>query len=395
MTDRTISSETPTMARPRVKRWIETARTVAIGAIKVGQRHRRDLGDIDALAESINKNGLLHPIVVTEDHRLIAGGRRLAACKRLGWSDVPVTTIRLKDIARGEFAENAIRKDFLPSEIDAIRRTLEPAERAAATSRKVSGRSSDQAGETRDRIGAFAGVSGRTVEKIAAIVAAAEARPEFAPLVEEMDRTGRVDGIYRRLKVARQAAQIRREPSPLPNRGPYRVIVVDPPWPYYVRTEDPSHRGATPYPQMSMAQICAMRVGDIAHRDCVLWLWTTNAHMQHSYEVLNSWGFESKTILTWAKDRMGVGDWLRGQTEHCHLAVRGRPTVVLTNQTTLLTAPVRAHSQKPKEFYDLVEALCPAPRYADLFSRYRHNAQWDCHGDEVPRGGTAGGRRIR
>jgi N6-adenosine-specific RNA methylase IME4 len=42
------------------------------------------------------------------------------------------------------------------------------------------------------------------------------------------------------------------------------------------------------------------------------------------------------------------------------------------------------HSLKPKEFYDLVESLCPAPRYADLFSRYRHNDKWDCHGDEAP-----------
>jgi N6-adenosine-specific RNA methylase IME4 len=47
-------------------------------------------------------------------------------------------------------------------------------------------------------------------------------------------------------------------------------------------------------------------------------------------------------------------------------------------------APVRGHSEKPKEFYDLVERLCPAPRYADLFSRRRHSDKWDCHGDEAP-----------
>jgi N6-adenosine-specific RNA methylase IME4 len=50
----------------------------------------------------------------------------------------------------------------------------------------------------------------------------------------------------------------------------------------------------------------------------------------------------------------------------------------------VLHASVRGHSAKPKEFYDLVESLCPAPRYADLFSRYRHNDKWDCHGDEAP-----------
>jgi N6-adenosine-specific RNA methylase IME4 len=50
----------------------------------------------------------------------------------------------------------------------------------------------------------------------------------------------------------------------------------------------------------------------------------------------------------------------------------------------VLFASARGHSAKPPEFYDLVESLCPAPRYADLFSRYRHNEKWDCHGDEAP-----------
>jgi N6-adenosine-specific RNA methylase IME4 len=79
-----------------------------------------------------------------------------------------------------------------------------------------------------------------------------------------------------------------------------------------------------------------------------------------------------------------MGDWLRGQTEHCIMAVRGKPTVVLTNQTTLLHGPVRAHSQKPDEFYELVESLCPAPRYAYLFSREQREG-WDMHGDELPK----------
>lgn len=64
--------------------------------IKVGKRHRRDLGDIDQLAESIEDIGLLNPITVNEDGLLMAGARRLAACKVLGWATVPVTVIRTK-----------------------------------------------------------------------------------------------------------------------------------------------------------------------------------------------------------------------------------------------------------------------------------------------------------
>jgi N6-adenosine-specific RNA methylase IME4 len=104
--------------------------------------------------------------------------------------------------------------------------------------------------------------------------------------------------------------------------------------------------------------------------------------MREAFAVLDAWGFEHKTILTWAKNKLGMGDWLRGQTEHCLLAVRGNPVVQLANQTTLLAAPVRAHSAKPDEFYALVEKLCPAPRYAELFQR-RARERWDGHGDEV------------
>jgi len=145
--------------------------TRRIADIIIGIRHRRDLGDIDSLARSIADVGLLHPIVVRADGVLIAGARRLAACRALGWSEIPVHVVDLERIERGELAENTERKDFLPSEIDAIRRALEPIEKAAAKARQgtrtdlVESFHDVAAGKTRDRIGAFAGVSGRTVRK--------------------------------------------------------------------------------------------------------------------------------------------------------------------------------------------------------------------------------------
>jgi ParB-like chromosome segregation protein Spo0J len=68
--------------------------TRRIADIRVRKRHRRDLGDILSLAESIEDIGLLHPITVREDGLLCAGRRRLAACKRLGWTDIPVSIVR-------------------------------------------------------------------------------------------------------------------------------------------------------------------------------------------------------------------------------------------------------------------------------------------------------------
>jgi N6-adenosine-specific RNA methylase IME4 len=144
-----------------------------------------------------------------------------------------------------------------------------------------------------------------------------------------------------------------------------------------------SHRATHPYPQMRIAQICSLPVGALAAADCILWLWTTNHHMRLAFDVLAAWGFEQKTILTWVKNRRSTGDWLRVQTEHCLMAVRGKPVVELTNQTTLLHGKVRNHSQKPEAFYEFVERLCPAPRYAELFSRHWREG-WDGHGHEHP-----------
>jgi ParB/RepB/Spo0J family partition protein len=88
----------------------------AISAVHIGSRHRRELGDISSLAASIAEIGLLHPIVVTPERKLIAGARRVAACKLLGHETIPTTVIDLDRVVRGEYAENEFRKSFTLSE---------------------------------------------------------------------------------------------------------------------------------------------------------------------------------------------------------------------------------------------------------------------------------------
>lgn len=88
-------------------------RTVPIASIAIGERDRADMGDITALADSIKVVGLLHPVVVTEALTLVAGGRRLEATRRLGWTEVPVTVVDLTTVAdalRAECDENVQRK---------------------------------------------------------------------------------------------------------------------------------------------------------------------------------------------------------------------------------------------------------------------------------------------
>src|SRR5258706_16376445 len=118
-----------------------TARaTFPLANIRVGPRHRRDLGDIESLAASMaSEVGLLQPVVVRPDGRLIAGERRLHAAKLLGWTEIPVNVVDLDAVVKGEFAENTERKDFTLSEAVAIKRVLEPLEKAAAKERQAAG----------------------------------------------------------------------------------------------------------------------------------------------------------------------------------------------------------------------------------------------------------------
>lgn len=99
--------------------------TIPIKDIKVGSRFRKDLGDTDGLAKTIQDVGLLQPIGVTEDNQLVYGARRLEACKKLGWSEIPVNIIAIRDIIKGEFIENSARKDFTFSERQAILEEIE------------------------------------------------------------------------------------------------------------------------------------------------------------------------------------------------------------------------------------------------------------------------------
>ena len=151
--------------------------------IQVGRRFRKALGDLRALAQSIEEVGLLHPVVVTPQGRLIAGRRRLEAVKLLGWRTVPVHIVDLANIIAGELAENVHRKDFLPSELWAI------AKKARQRVRTPVGRPSEKVenchhfqGKTRDKAAAYFGISGRHLEKIGAVC-----ESEFPELVEELD----------------------------------------------------------------------------------------------------------------------------------------------------------------------------------------------------------------
>jgi len=285
----------------------------------------------------------------------------------------------LKEIVKGEFAENAMRKDFLPSEVEAIRRALEPYEKAAAQRRMRMGKAPSGKfpegliGQTRDKLGAFAGMSGRTVEKVAAVVKAAEQNPrKFGTLIEEMDRTGRVDGVYRKL---RQAQDESRQLAIKPVEGKFRTIVLDPPYSY---RQSLAGRARPDYAVMSQKQLLALPVADWAEREAHIYVWAPNNCLPEALELMAAWGFSFTTMLTWIKPRFGLGSYFRASTEQCLFGVRGRLMTRARNIPTHFEARAGRHSDKPDKFFRLVERAS-YPGYLEVFARKRRK-NWSAWG---------------
>lgn len=145
---------------------------VDIDKIRIEDRIRKDLGDISELAKDIEQNGLINPPTVTPDLVLIAGERRLAACKLLGWQQIEVKVMEVRDYEhqlRLEISENENRKDFtLAERLDWARR-LEQVERLKAEERMKNPKENFPGGETgqaRDKVAQAVGLgSGRQYEK--------------------------------------------------------------------------------------------------------------------------------------------------------------------------------------------------------------------------------------
>jgi N6-adenosine-specific RNA methylase IME4 len=345
-----------------------------IESVVVGERFRRKLGDIDALARSIKEVGLLHPIVVDDENRLVAGYRRLLAAKKLGWKEIPVHRVSLDDIAKGEMHENLVRKNFTVSEIVAIKRALEPRVREEAKRRKEStiqkgkkgfqrGADSAPRSKSRDILAEYAGVSHDTLAKAEEIVKSAEEDPEtYGKILEDVD-SGKVSLNYA-YEMVRKRKKVNTPPLP---EGKYSVILADPPWEYYLplRGSPDMH-----YKTIPTKELCRLEIP--AADDAVLFLWATAPKLKDALRVMESWGFGYKTHAVWVKDRVGTGYYFRGQHELLLVGTRGNIGAPLEGNRppSVVRAPAGEHSEKPEVVYELIEKMYPdVNAYLELFAR--------------------------
>ena len=163
----------------------------------------------------------------------------------------------------------------------------------------------------------------------------------------------------------------------------YRTILIDPPWEQRLSGKWKKYKlaNALEYPTMTLEHIKNLPIKDLAEEGCHIWLWTTNQFLKEAFDVMDTWGFEYLTTITWVKPS-GCGNWFISRTQHCLFGykdkcqfkkARYKPTVFFANP--------KKHSEKPIEFYDLIESISAGNRL-ELFARQKRDG-WDVWGNEV------------
>jgi N6-adenosine-specific RNA methylase IME4 len=172
----------------------------------------------------------------------------------------------------------------------------------------------------------------------------------------------------------------------------FPTILADPPWRFQNRTGKmaPEHRRLSRYDTMTLEDIIALPIENLAAKTSHLYLWVPNALLPEGLRVMDSWGFQYKGNIVWHKvrkdggpDGRGVGFYFRNTTELVLFGVRGKEARTLApgrSQVNIIRTQKREHSRKPDELYKIIEACSRGP-YLELFARGSRSG-WETWGNQ-------------
>lgn len=184
----------------------------------------------------------------------------------------------------------------------------------------------------------------------------------------------------------------------------YNVIYCDPPWTYENKKtgrtngNQPEGSGAhTKYTTMTLDQLKAFPINDIAEKDCVLFMWSVVPLLPEALELMKAWGFKYKTKITWRKIMsLGMGYWFRGQVEDLLMGTRGNIKAFRCQMPNFIEHKVLEHSRKPDIFRHIIEESTRKisnRKMIELFARgdktdkdlfnWNRFDGWATHGNEI------------
>ena len=181
---------------------------------------------------------------------------------------------------------------------------------------------------------------------------------------------------------------------PFPKKK-YNIIYADPAWSskstFYQNGGRPRRNINEQYPTMSIKDIKNLPVKDIADKDCILFLWTTDSNLSDALDIIKIWNFKYKTIgFTWVKQYKSgsycynFGSYTLKSTEICLIGLKGKLKNIKKthNIKGLVFAERTTHSKKPDEIRNRITELCGDLPRIELFARQKVEG-WDSWGNEV------------
>ncbi len=183
-----------------------------------------------------------------------------------------------------------------------------------------------------------------------------------------------------------------RKAPPLPN-GKFSLLYMDPPWEHeyqHARYSPPRLH----YPVMDDSSIKSLPVRELAAKNCTLLLWCPACMEDRAHRVIESWGFTFRTTWIWHKaDRKNLGHYGSSDHEVLVIAGKGSSTPTADPKTVYSVSSVQSfprhglkHSEKPDEYYEIIEKLWPDARKLELFAR-KPRVGWTSWGNEVKSAG--------
>ena len=379
---------------------------VEIDKIRV-REGRRSLRGISELANSMERVGLLNPITLTEQLTLIAGFHRIEAAKQLGWTAIDANIKSLTEL-EAELAE--IDENLVRNELTALERAEELARRkrvylvlypetkhgAQGGGREGKGtRLKTETAESAVSVPSFVEDSsakiGRSERGVRVDVQIATAIPaevrdllRDTPIADQKtdllkiarmspeqqktvaERISAGDPIKKVMLEARKASNLPPAKVITPDfpDGPFRCIVIDPPWPIEKIAFDrrAGEKLEMDYATMSLEEIANLPVSRLADPSGThVYLWVTHHFLPEGIRLFEKWGVRYECLLTWIKPT-AQPLWWRFLTEHILFGKIGSLSPLKKGESVCFTAPQQRHSHKPDEFFDLVRRVSPEPR---------------------------------
>lgn len=340
--------------------------------------------DYEALKRDIKKKGVKVELHILPDKTVICGHQRLRIAKELGISHLRCKTVTdldtAKEIREYVILDNLLRRQLTPEKqaflLDDLSKQYEIGRGGDHKSKdfkelNMGSLNNNVLSKTAQKVN----VSKNTVQRARAYVKAVKTNP-----VKYNGKS--ISAVLRAEKVRKNTIDIEEKQEKMKLDGIFKTIVIDPPWEHYGVAWGYQRREKPDYATMSIENIdnyIQQKVISHIDKDAHIYLWVINARLHDGLHLLEKWGFVYKTMITWCKPQMGMGQYFRNNTEHLLFAVKGSLSLKRQDIHTYFISDRTKHSVKPDVAYNIIEKASYPP-YVDVFSR-RKRKNWFCIGE--------------